>query len=365
MELQWRVDSDESLEWSSTVSAESLSSGDILVSSLAGRVAGSGDSVHGRLDLTRINGFTQVWPSGTLRFDLRDRFRFTGSILGGGSNELSLDIVSDRDFSEFELKELSVAFGDQPGWATTGSTIIRRGGDSLAVRGLELVSAGGGSVRLDATGSMSGPISANLHLAQFPLDWVEPWIDESGFEGLISGDITLGGRSEALRVEADLTGVGLTLPNTVSGLDCQISLRADEESFGWEAEIASDGTSMANLEGKLPAHLSLSGFDVDWAGPLEIDGVLSPVSNSHWRDGVPALSDLPEGRSSASIYIRGTLLEPEGEINAGVAWRLGSDNRQYRVDLGLELDGSEVTLVGSGRSGGVHLFDLGALLAQP
>jgi len=358
IELQWSVEKAESLEWSSTVSADSLSSGDFLVSWITGRVAGSGDSVHGRLDMTLINGLTQVWPSGTLRFDLRDTFRFTGSILGEANNEISLDLVSDRGFSEFELRELSVGLEDQPSWTTTGSAVIRRGGESLAIRGLELVSDRGGAVRLEATGSNNGPISANLHLAQFPLDWIEPWIDQSGYDGLISGDLSLGGRSDALRVEADLNAVDLNLPDTVTGLDCQLSLRTEGEVFGWSAEIIRGGNSLANLSGSLPIKLSMGGADVDWNGPLSLDGVLAPVSNAHWREGVPALVSLPEGRSSASISLEGTLREPLGEINAGLAWRLGSDNRQFRVDLGLGLEESQVSMVGGGRTGGIHLFDL-------
>ena len=244
-----------------------------------------------------------------------------------------------------------------------------------------------GEISVLGTFDFSGDMMGDVEVRDFHLDALAelfPW-EWGGAYGMLDATLMTAGSVEEPLMTLDVEGTDLFVPfqggllgeaseagsavsnepsrcesqadphdgePTVTGLrwmDVSGTVSLDASMVEAHADIGVDGVKMAHADLMLPVRGGLFDMAPRPDGALDMNVVLEPLSFTSVEllaDGL----DLPEGRLSGAVHVRGEVLDPQFDLQATVMSQIDGLNEQGRVEL-------ELTRVGRRLTAGVEVFE--------
>ncbi len=217
---------------------------------------------------------------------------------------------------------------------------------------------------LDVTGDLGGegPLDGTVVLSDVGLAGLSPLYPEdlANLTGTVDLDLTARGTAASPDLEGDLTLAGVTLDETLAGLDAEMA-------FGWRDDQAvvdlaagREGQRRILLHGELPVEGGLLSPTVEPTAPLLAELTLEGLDLERLARLLPS-TPLPTGVLTGHMVVTGPLVEPDMTLDLGGDVRLFGIPEVVTLDIEGALTGTDFTLRGDLHDEeDVHFADLDA-----
>jgi hypothetical protein len=311
------------------VSARSIGANIEMTRTGAGRMDGTAELKT--LDLT-VAGLVTDLGSGRARF-AGDTVAVVLDLMHETRTVLGLDGEMDVGAMAIRARRLELSPIPEIVWQGEGVQSLRLVEGGVADAHIRLVSDKS-VLSVDGDFQMKGPIALRVNATDLRLDTLsEVWPDRfPGYAGLVNVRGSVDGHASMPTLQADISAVGLRVPDVVEGLDVDVQAIGGDRRLSVEGAVRAEGGTLATVEGDIPFSLALDAPGLLTDGDVDIHLVLPPAGSEGWTAALPAL-DLPTFRASAEIGLTGPMLDPVLTVVAALSAPVGQESDWVRVDL--------------------------------
>lgn len=283
--------------------------------SAAGHLRVGADVALTRYDLVGFDGTDGVakiaMNGDMLSFDadLRDGERSAWRVVG--------DFATDT--GDVTLAQLEVAPTGRATWVAQPGAHLRVADGGIEDADIQL-SSNLGKIAVQGDLGTKGRLGGRLVTSGLQLDTFAELFPEqlSGLAGVADLDVALGGTATAATVDGTVSVKGLWVEGVTRWLDLEGTIQGADDLVRLDMGVGSAGEPLADIRGSVPINLDLSAPGILPRGDVDLMVSMRPGGLHRVERVAPAAPDMPQGKLSGVLEVRGELADPAIRV-AGVA----------------------------------------------
>jgi hypothetical protein len=247
-----------------------------------------------------------------------DDVAFAVDLLSGARQMLGTTGNFNIATQELAADSLAIAPTARVTWRSTHPVLMRLENGGIADAQVRIQSPLG-TLSFDGTVAQEGPVDVHLLVRAFSLDAIAELfpVEAGGLSGMLDLELVADGDARAPRIDATLKGERVWVPDVSRWLDLDGTIQGPSGALMADLDVGVAGELLAHLKGTLPVILDPSALGPNPSADVDLTLSLTPgpLKRLAWLS--PDLPDLPDGRISAQIDVKGPLRDPDITV-AGV-----------------------------------------------